>query len=401
MKIIFLIIFLFSNVYAQNAIQEEQAYLHFKQNILLGNHEEMFFSADQKLFIDALEDLMVEHPTQIKEKLSNIQTFNLSIIERLRVEILKMTYENPYLPDNDFFNQLALELTQPEVSKRLILILASHQTLFEQEALAEILKLAKMHPSFYEINQLSNKSNLNQSMIKDLFDFEPKPIGDLNQAYEKGIKIFMFCRFNRSYPCLMILKDHENNEVRTENGSLWARPALASAVTGFPSHQRNGHTPAGVYTIDSVMPLADQNQSFGKFRRLILNFIPESKSENLLKSFLPKSSWSNSWWRPSVVARDIGRNLLRIHGTGKMNPNEASTFFPFVQTHGCIAQRENTYNKVTYIDQRILLDSLMKALALDPIYQNEVKIKGILYVIDVDQTPRSFELSDLKEHFIE
>jgi hypothetical protein len=401
MKIIFLLVFLSSNIFAQNAVKEEQAYLHLKENILLGNYDKILFPVNQKLFVDALEDLISDYPLLTKERLPNIQTFSLSLIERLRVEILKMNYEKPYFFDHDFFNQLRLELSQPQVSKRLILILASYQTLFEQEELADILKLAKMHPSFYEINQLSNKSNFNQSMIKDLFDFEPKPIGDLDQAYEKGIKIFMFCRFNRIYPCLMILKDHENKEVRTKDGSLWARPALASAVTGFPSHQRNGHTPAGVYTVDSVMPVADQTQSFGKFRRLIINFIEESKSENLLKSFLPKSSWSNSWWRPSVVARDIGRNLLRIHGTGKMNVDPTTAFFPFVQTHGCIAQRENTYNEVTYIDQRTLLDSLMTALALDPIYQNEVKIKGILYVIDVDQTPRSFELSDLKEHFIE
>src|SRR5690606_14102858 len=100
---------------------------------------------------------------------------------------------------------------------------------------------------------------------------------------------------------------------------IWTNPALASSARGIPSYSRNGNTPAGILTIDSVMPSADQQLSFGKFRRMILNFIPKSKNEVLTKKLLPESSHQNGWWKPAVVARDVGRNLLRIHGTGKIN----------------------------------------------------------------------------------
>jgi hypothetical protein len=139
-------------------------------------------------------------------------------------------------------------------------------------------------------------------------------------------------------------------------------------------------------TIDSVMPVADQQISFGKFRRMILNFIPKSKNETLLRSLLPESSISEDWWKAGVTARDIGRNLLRIHGTGKINPDPSVPYFPFMRTSGCISQRENTYDGITYKDQRDLLDAIMKAMDNQPVFENEPKIKGLLYIVEIDDT---------------
>jgi hypothetical protein len=134
---------------------------------------------------------------------------------------------------------------------------------------------------------------------------------------------------------------------------------------------------------------------------MILNFVPKSENELLLKSLLPETSHQLGWWKPTVVAREMGRNLFRIHGTGKINPDPKTPYFPFVQTSGCIAQRENTYNGVTYKDQRVLLDTIMKAMELTPNYENEVKVKGILYLFEIDDKDAPVSLADLNQKGID
>jgi hypothetical protein len=84
---------------------------------------------------------------------------------------------------------------------------------------------------------------------------------------------------------------------------------------------------------------------------------------------------------------------LRIHGTGKINEDPASPYYPLMPTMGCISQRENSYGEVEYKDQRQILDTLMIASGLDPVFENEEKLLGLLYVIDIDdqQAPVTIE----------
>jgi hypothetical protein len=134
---------------------------------------------------------------------------------------------------------------------------------------------------------------------------------------------------------------------------------------------------------------------------MILNFIPKSKNEVLMKSLLPASSQVSDWWKPTTVARDIGRNLLRIHGTGKINTDKNTPYYPFMRTSGCIASRENTYDGVTFTDQRELLDMMMKAMDLAPSFENETSIKGILYLVEIDDLNEPVTLNDLALRGIE
>jgi len=256
-----------------------------------------------------------------------------------------------------------------------------------------ILSLAQEYPEYDELN--FEKRTASAEAVRDLFYRSPALEDVLNGKYIGGIKLFMFCRTNRLYPCLMIMKDKNNEPVRDSNGELWVHKSLASAKTGYPSYKTNGNTPAGIMTIDSVMPVADQQISFGKFRRLILDFIPRTDSEEMLMSVLPETSRQEDWWKPGTVARDVGRSLFRIHGTLKRNEDESSTFWPFMQTSGCIAQRENTYGDVTFQDQRDLLDMMMLSMSLNPEYSNETKIKGLIYITEIDSENAPVSLADL------
>jgi len=92
----------------------------------------------------------------------------------------------------------------------------------------------------------------------------------------------------------------------------------------------------------------------------------------------------------------VGRSLFRIHGTGRINTDPASSWYPLYPTSGCIASRENTYDQVTYNDQQILLNEMMTSMGLTPTYNNETKILGLLYVVDLNSEERAVEFKDIR-----
>ena len=380
---------------------EEKIYLEFKDKIVSGVQEKTttlgLASFEQSLYVDALWDSLDEGVTRTKiEYLKNVPLFNLPLVERLRLAILKLKFrESTTLPE-DLRAELLNELRKPEPETRIIYIIAAHEELLQTNKIEDVVEAAKLHPSYLDIaEQGESESEVEAEIVTDLYFNTPDTTTYMGGEYIKSVKIFMFCRQNRLYPCLMVMRDINGNNVRNSDGTLWSNPALASAVTGLPSYQRNGNTPAGIFTIDSVMPVADQQLSYGKFRRMMLNFVPKSKEEALIKSLIPKSSWDNEWWQPTIAARDIGRNLFRIHGSGRNNTDPNTPYYPFMRTHGCIAQRENTYDGITYKDQRDLLDTVMKAMELRPVYDNEPKIKGILYIMELEDKSAPVTLDDL------
>jgi len=237
--------------------------------------------------------------------------------------------------------------------------------------------------------------------LKDLYLNRPDLSSILDGKYEDSIRLFLFCRRNRDYPCLFTAKDKYDNPILTnDRDEIWRQPALAQSARLLSSNIVNGRTPQGVHTIDSVMPYADQYTSFGKFRRLILNWVPTDDNEEInddliTKSLLSPLSEKNTWWRQASVSRDIGRTDLRIHGTGKRNDDSRTPYYPLRPSNGCITQREGLYGRNDYKDQRIILNQLMKGLELAVTYENEEKIKGILYLIELDDQKRPVEWTEV------
>ena len=172
----------------------------------------------------------------------------------------------------------------------------------------------------------------------------------------------------------------------TDDGKIWHQPALA-ACQRLSSNIVNGQTPQGVHTMDSVMPFADQYRSFGSYRRVILNWVPvedgDERDQNTTGLLSPLSE-DSLWWKQASISRNVGRTDLRIHGTGKLNTDPDSTHYPLRKTNGCISQREGKYGDVEYIDQRHILNRLMEGLAPEATFENEEKISGTLYVIELD-----------------
>lgn len=236
------------------------------------------------------------------------------------------------------------------------------------------------------INPLVQDMTLDRTeMARDLIKDQPA-FGQL--------RLYMFCRNDRQYPCLFVARKPDGQLLKVNN-KIWSQPSL-----GYSRHKRiysqvNGNTPSGVFKINGVMPVANKQKAYGKYRRLILEFIAKSPNEASMRALLPNSSQPAQWWKENVVARNNGRNAFRIHGTGNRAP-QGAPYYPFFGTSGCVAQRENTYDSVTYTDQRKLLDSLMRAMDIEPIYSNEPKIKGYLYVINLNSKKEAVTLEEVQ-----
>lgn len=378
------------------AMREENLYNDYKNAIAKTDFPRLENEEQQKIFIDALEDSL--NDTLISPNiLLTLEPSSFSLVERLRLEILKIKFHQTLLIDLKTSREIETFLQKELAPERFIYILAANEKLLLEAGEYSIIQLAKNDDHYSTLTQTHDKSSaIEKTIVSDLYFKTPSASSYMNGKFKQSVRVYVLCRTNRLYPCLMIMRDLNGKEVRNPDSSLWTHPVLASSKYGFPSYERNGNTPAGIFTIDSVMASADQQESYGKFRRMMLDFIPKSKNETLLKSLLPASSKEHSWWSSSPVARDIGRSLFRIHGTGKINLDPQSFFYPFVQTSGCIANKENTYDGVTYQNQRVLLDAIMVGLNLKPKFENEPKIKGILYLIEIDDTPAAVAAVDLE-----
>lgn len=242
---------------------------------------------------------------------------------------------------------------------------------------------------------IQTNDNWTKTEIKELLEFQAKwrLFGD--NSFLKVTNLFLFCRKNRDYPCLMVMRDAKGDLVRKDNGEIWSQPKLAQSSRGLSYDQSRGATPQGLFTIDSVMPKADRQLIYGKFRRIKLDFIKKSNHEKDYLHYIPERLQEMNWWRESIIARDNGRSLFRIHGVGYQNSNPNTSYYPFIPTAGCVASLEGTYDGVEYTDQRELLDRFMISMGLGPKYDNETKIKGLLYVVNIDDVESAVELSDI------
>jgi hypothetical protein len=248
-----------------------------------------------------------------------------------------------------------------------------------------------------KIDQLKKYNPISHAEIRSLVLKTPDGAYYENGAYKDTIRLFLFCREDRSYPCLFIMKDIFGQLVR-EDTILWTLPALAKSARNIVYNQVNGETPTGIHLIDSVMPIADKPLVYGKFRRMILNWLPKDKDggKEMALHFLPSNLKNSKWWKRSSIARDVGRKYLRIHGTGRVNTQPHISYYPLTPTQGCISMREGNYFSKDFRDQRNILDQALKSSRLLPVYNNEPHLKGVLYVINIDKQKKSVTPETLK-----
>lgn len=339
--------------------------------------------------MDAAWDLITEDNLSIDlAELSQKAGFNLE--EMIRTHAVEAWYNRPLPRKGEVLAELTLALNAGTLSRRAQYLLLNHKDdLYKHygDAIYGVLEEAGRFDLF-DYNKAKTIEPITKEQARAVFWNAPDAVDVFDGKYADGIRLFMFCRHDRNYPCMMVMKDKWGMAVEVD-GKPWTQPAMAASSRGIPYNITNGNTPAGVHLINSVMPSADQQTSFGKFRRIILNFVPATEGEELTKKLLNESAHNLPFWRQANIARDVGRDLLRIHGTGRINDDPTSAHYPFRKTSGCVSKREGKYPGVEYIDQREMLDTMMKALDLDPVYANETEIKGIFTIIELDDQKAS------------
>lgn len=333
---------------------------------------------------------------EIESAVAQFKNQYLSSTQRLQLLSIKREHISSRSSDPALFEKLGERMRTRSLSQ---IELQKIFFLSEDRYDAELMGLIKKH-YYKEYQEFQNyqihiTSTPTEQQVKDLLRKTPSYSRYKNGHYANGIKIFMFCREKRKYPCMKVMKDRKGNFVKLKNGKYWSQPSLALSRWGRKYHQSNGNTPTGVFRIDGVMPSANKKHIFGKYRRLILNFVSKSSRERSIKALLPASSHQAGWWKQNIVARDNGRNLFRIHGTGFKNENEYSDYHTFVPTSGCVSEREGDYEYDSFQDQKDLLNVAMKAQGLSVKYKNHRKIKGLLYVVNLDNKRGAVTLKDL------
>jgi len=341
-------------------------------------------SLDSDSKVEVLWSQYLDHeldPIDFFQKSSELES-SISINSKIRLGVIQKSFSK---------NKVTKKINVSDITYSEALKLASNWIYYGSidivlDDQANIL-FEKAKKYIQEINQYTQPS---VDEIKDLL-FNGVNLSDYSQG-EYLTKLFLFCRKDRRYPCRFVLLDRFEKLVR-EDSLVWSMPALAKSSRDFPYYITNGQTPTGVHSMDSVMPEANRQDAFGKFRRVMLDWIPKGKTIELL----PSISHDKKWWKHASLARNNGRKYLRIHGTGQINTDLDSNYYPHVPTAGCISTREGTYGQTTFTDQRIVLDKLMQAQSLLPSYENEESIKGILYVVEIDDEKRAVSLADLEK----
>lgn len=343
---------------------------------------------DQKLALDAIEDALEYGGKRAKLKnwFTPAQETELTSHERVRWLRLKARYTAL----SEFGESLALQIARTQLDARMKQELQLLRSLLRSNVAKK--EIANLIPDAKKRDFTAPSA----AELKALFTETPDLASFQGGAYAKAPRIFVFCRHDHNQPCLLAMRDRNNEPVR-ENGQLWLQPALGLSNRGLPYNQRNGNTPQGAQLVDGVMPVADIPFSYGKYRRLILNFVPASSGEAEQQKLFPAKVKDAAWWREAVEARDIGRNLLRIHGVGEINKEPQKPYYPFIPTIGCLAQREGKYPEAEYSDQRKLLDRWMRAMGLEAKFENEPSIKGVMYFVEISNESRAVTRADLSQ----
>jgi hypothetical protein len=365
-----------------------------------------------ELILQALDELSLSRSGQLKLNVlafvdANRQHFS-TVGEQLALYVVEQQAEKN-LNQAANTNEIWLSLLKSELFYKSFLarldplaiqVLASYPEYFSGPSWHELIGLAaQVYPDEFQRAHTQAQTTLTKTMVLDLATVEPDIAKYNHGEFASRPRVYMFCREDRSYPCLMFIKNYQSHLQRNADGSLWTQPSLGYSRHHKKYNQSNGNTPSGVFRIEGPMPQTTKPFAFGKFRRLRLDFVATSPNEIDQQNLLPASSHGESWWHEAIVARDIGRGLFRIHGTGV--PSLPGThFYPFVGTSGCVAKRENHHDGIDYVDQHLFLQELMIATGLTPAPDNELKIKGLLYIVNIDNKRGAVTAQDLADYGI-
>ncbi len=222
------------------------------------------------------------------------------------------------------------------------------------------------------------------------------PLQDLLQHQLAAVpQLYVFCRPDRSIPCLTLLKDSQGQFYR-EHAALWQMLLLGRSIYPVDWNFNSGQTPQGLMRIEgTIARTPEEFRAFGQFPSFKIflpnetgasQFIPGLAGTMPIDEGLYRNLWPASWQTYPAIAQSywagkIGRSLIRIHGSGE-NPE-----FFYAQpvalpnpTIGCLGALEH-YTTDGQLEQAELPRLLAAWQAVQP---GDLKTAtGYLWLVDV------------------
>lgn len=212
--------------------------------------------------------------------------------------------------------------------------------------------------------------------------------------------IVSFQRPGRNYFGLAMVRGADGRFVRNADGSYFAIPHLARALTTLPGTITNGNTPQGLFTIVGAGTATNRwigptpyLESKVPFEATLSEFAHAETggewSEQHYESFLPPTWRNYAPFKEAFLAGQAGRNEMLLHGT-TINSNyyRGASYYPGTPSAGCLVAMESwnpADGKLRNSDQ----------LSLAKMFTRAGTDRGYLVVVEIDDRAAPVDLGEV------
>lgn len=227
------------------------------------------------------------------------------------------------------------------------------------------------------------------------------PLADLLAApFKPGLPvIFSLQRSDRRQMGLAIVRDADGRYARKPDGTLFAIPQLALALSGLPGTITLGNTPQGIFTV--VGSGTAENAWIGP-TPFLESKVPQEATPSEFAHEPVTGDWTEArytaWLPPSWRAHRpmqeawlaglAGRDEMLMHGNAvDTTPYRARPWFPGAPTDGCLMAQES------WSPEGRLLSS--DQLALARMFTRGGSDRGHLVVVEIDDSATPVTLTDV------
>ncbi|MDX1960479.1 MAG: hypothetical protein SFU98_18055 [Leptospiraceae bacterium] len=350
------------------------------------NHKELY-----EFLTDALVSNRRGENTdkEFEDLLHNLFLIWRTLSEELKIRILEIVHG---LWDKEFIYDI--ERIYPELKDERMIAIA-FLYLNKHTGISEF-SYNKKNRVLHELSSyISKKNQPTEKNLTSIF---------LHASEYEGWKFFNIQRKNRTHSGIIIVMDESGNFVKDSSGKIFNKKILSRSITNLPYFVINGNTPSGVYALigknTSSNPLIGPVPviKFGlPYEYSIQKFQATREykdwSLSFYKSLFPKSWHEYPEITESLQAGKLGRSGIWIHGS-TIDPMNFSSDKP-IPALGCSTLLEtwSTDGGLSSSDQweltQILGDEKLEVM------------KGLLYVIELNDEDSSVELEDIQDEIDE
>ena len=225
---------------------------------------------------------------------------------------------------------------------------------------------------------------------------------NLKNSVPGHVLLISIQRKNRNYPGIAVIRDHNGNFIKKDNGDIFSVPQLARSHSNMPFYLSNGNTPQGIFRMNGFD--VSKSMAIGPTTNIQLMMPYETTPRYFLNDpSIEDTTWSEDLYRrllpeplkeymplyESFYASKAGRTEIIAHGT-TVNTEyyKGLPWYPFTPTEGCLCTKETwstVDGKRIESDQQKLVNVLKAAGGAT----------GYCIVIEIDDQQKPVNLNDI------